>query len=112
MTTCSECDGRGEIVDSPGNALDGRAWVETCPCCGGSGLAPEQDQEFVERTLALVRHQLESAARNRQRVHVSADFSERQPIDVTRLEPPEEPGPDGGTEIRIVIDPKPRLSKP
>ncbi len=34
---CSECHGRGKYLDAPGNALDGPAYWETCPACGGSG---------------------------------------------------------------------------
>lgn len=30
---CEECGGRGEILDAPGNALDGPAYWEPCPSC-------------------------------------------------------------------------------
>lgn len=34
---CDECDGRGEYLDAPGNALDGGAYWERCHVCDGTG---------------------------------------------------------------------------
>ena len=33
LAVCPECDGRGEVLDAPGNALDGRAYWTPCPVC-------------------------------------------------------------------------------
>lgn len=30
---CDECDGSGEVLDAPGNVLDGRAYWTPCPVC-------------------------------------------------------------------------------
>lgn len=34
---CFECDGKGEVLDAPGQVLDGGTYWDTCPACKGSG---------------------------------------------------------------------------
>lgn len=38
MKDCPECDGRGVVLDAPGDVLSGRAYWTPCPDCGGSGV--------------------------------------------------------------------------
>jgi hypothetical protein len=38
MKICPECDGRGVVLDAPGDVLSGRAYWTPCPDCGGSGI--------------------------------------------------------------------------
>lgn len=40
---CEECDGRGKVLDAPLDALDGRAYWDPCPVCGGTGLKPNDE---------------------------------------------------------------------
>lgn len=37
MAQCEECDGRGEYLDAPGHALDGRSYMQRCEVCDGRG---------------------------------------------------------------------------
>jgi DNA polymerase III epsilon subunit-like protein len=36
----ADCDGKGTVLDAPGNVLDGGMYEETCPDCRGTGRTP------------------------------------------------------------------------
>jgi hypothetical protein len=36
LVTCPDCEGKGEVLDAPCNALDGPAYWTTCETCHGS----------------------------------------------------------------------------
>jgi hypothetical protein len=48
MKECPECDGRGEVLDAPGDVLSGRAYWTPCPVCGGIAM---KDESYWTRQL-------------------------------------------------------------
>lgn len=42
---CEECDGTGQVLDAPGNVLDGRAYLTACETCKGTGMQCKENTQ-------------------------------------------------------------------